>query len=366
MKNFIIALFFLAAFGNSWAQDLRFSYATQSTGTDTEIKVFVSNVGIGGTPVENLAGFTVNLYYDNGESTLTGFDTSPATSLGWSVLTTTSILFLANSNSAVTTTHTGYGTINVIDGNGLGIDIDKTGPVHILTINFDDTPGTALPSATWLASTVDNHPALQYVGNDFVGHNVISTPVPGSFPVEFLEFEAEPMENSATLLTWATASELNNRGFEIERSEANDPANRQWKKIGFVAGEGTVSSVTEYGFVDPSPYRGENLYRLRQIDFDGAFEYSDVRSVRFEGIDGLNVYPNPATDIFYVEFGELLQGPETVQYTLMDQRGRTVIEGEFDTRVTSNVSIAHVPEGVYLLKVVQGNNIMEKRVVKLN
>lgn len=361
MKNLLITLFVLGAFGTTWAQDLRFSYSSQSTGTTSEVKIFVTNVGLND---ENLAGYTVNFYYDNSESTLTGFDTSPAAALGWNVNAPFNP-FIANSNPAVSITHTGYGTINVIDQNVVGTDIDKTGPVHILTINFDDTPGSALPSATWLASTADNHLALQYVGNDFVGHSVISTPTPGSFPVELLDFEAETLEDRASLLSWVTASELNNKGFEIERADGRD-LSRQWERIGFVEGKGTTSNTTEYAFIDPVPYRRENLYRLRQVDFDGAFVYSDVRSVRFVAIDGLNVYPNPTTDILYVEFSGSLQNIDSALYTLMDQRGRVIFSGEFDTRVVSPVSLASIPEGIYMLKVVQAGTTMEKRVIKID
>jgi hypothetical protein len=115
--------------------------------------------------------------------------------------------------------------------------------------------------------------------------------------VEFTRFEAKKKEKNVSL-EWETASEKDNTGFEIEQS--TDGSN--WRTIGFVDGQGTTSDVNQYSFIDQTPFLGDNYYRLKQIDFDGKFEYSEVRQVFFDqGVsDIVYIYPNPVDDHFTV------------------------------------------------------------------
>lgn len=100
----------------------------------------------------------------------------------------------------------------------------------------------------------------------------IETPVAqdfGAVPVELVVFEAE-VQHTDVILTWKTATESNNFGFDVERRPA---ATEAWQKIGFVAGQGTTTELTSYEFVDRNLQAGTYDYRLKQIDTDGAFEY---------------------------------------------------------------------------------------------
>ena len=95
------------------------------------------------------------------------------------------------------------------------------------------------------------------------------------------------------MLDWSTTSEANNKGFEIQRSVDA----RTWATLGTVEAkqlDGNSSVLQRYSFMDATPAAGINYYRLKQTDFDGAFEYSKVVTIRF-GADGqpLFVYPNP-------------------------------------------------------------------------
>ena len=108
-------------------------------------------------------------------------------------------------------------------------------------------------------------------------------------PVELTRFEVESAGN-AVQLYWETATEINNSGFEIERSNNA----KDWEPISFVEGQGNRTETTNYSFEDNSPHAGWNYYRLKQIDFDGHFEYSDVRSIAFSSSGNFRVYPNPA------------------------------------------------------------------------
>ncbi|MFN3694220.1 MAG: T9SS type A sorting domain-containing protein, partial [Ignavibacterium sp.] len=110
-------------------------------------------------------------------------------------------------------------------------------------------------------------------------------------PVELTSFTAS-LEKEGVQLVWTTASELNNHGFEIQRS-----ANKSdFTTIGFVKGHGSTTQVQNYSFLDRSAFEGKYYYRLKQIDFNGLYNFSDVIEVDVRSIDNFALeqnYPNP-------------------------------------------------------------------------
>ena len=113
----------------------------------------------------------------------------------------------------------------------------------------------------------------------------------GGIPVELINFSVKVKETEV-VLEWITATEINNSGFEIERkSEKED-----WVKIGFVPGHGTTTEKMNYQFTDRPEDAGEYVYRLKQIDFDGTFEYSNEVAVEYTPEFSFSLeqnYPNP-------------------------------------------------------------------------
>ena len=119
-----------------------------------------------------------------------------------------------------------------------------------------------------------------------------SCPLP--LPVEIGEFVLSA-QNGAVDLRWSTISELNNAGFEVQRSL--DGAN--WKTLGFIKGNGTTFEVHEYAFKDFRPGPGVNFYRLFVKDFDGMGAFTDILSAKvnaFELNGKFELFPNPAVD----------------------------------------------------------------------
>ena len=113
-----------------------------------------------------------------------------------------------------------------------------------------------------------------------------------ALPVELEDFTATA-ENHMSLLRWSTASETDNDHFDIERS-----ANAiDWTKIGSKKGAGTTSAQTDYTMVDVAPLSDANYYRLKQVDVDGQFVYTDIREVTFDNLqeNKLSMYPNPVS-----------------------------------------------------------------------
>jgi len=105
----------------------------------------------------------------------------------------------------------------------------------------------------------------------------------GALPVELTTFTATTTTNNVQL-NWTTATEVNNYGFEILRQTRlpeGKGQNDRWSLLGFVEGHGNSNSPKEYSFVDESVFPGLYQYRLKQIDTDGSFEYSEIIEVQF-------------------------------------------------------------------------------------
>jgi hypothetical protein len=141
-------------------------------------------------------------------------------------------------------------------------------------------------------------------------------------PVELSSFTADILDNEVQL-NWETASEINNRGFEIEKNQKSKVSewipsgkNQNWEKIGFVEGKGTTSESQNYSFIDKNLTTGVYQYRLKQIDYDGSFRIYDPVEVDFGIVKEYSLeqnYPNPFN-------------PETVIKYSIPNSGRVVIK----------------------------------------
>ncbi len=120
--------------------------------------------------------------------------------------------------------------------------------------------------------------------NSMPEYNVVCTNP--ALPVELISFVVNVNENKV-VLNWKTATEVDNYGFSIERASdysstpLNSRGEKEWVEIGFVQGHGNSSSPKEYSFVDNNPANGILHYRLKQIDNNGDFEYSEVERISF-------------------------------------------------------------------------------------
>lgn len=135
-------------------------------------------------------------------------------------------------------------------------------------------------------------------------------------PVTWLGFEAEALPKGHSRLNWSTATESNNKGFEIQYAADG----RSFETIAFVAGEGTTTAPQRYQYTDTAPRIGKAYYRLQQVDYDGTTTYSAIVSVEHQPANGaFALYPNPATDWLQLPRG--LQGT----LTLRTATGKTVL-----------------------------------------
>ncbi len=161
-------------------------------------------------------------------------------------------------------------------------------------------------------------------------------------PVEWLTFEAERVDADNVLLTWSTASEKDNKGFEVQRRLEHED---EFAVVGFIPGQGNSVNITRYQFTDPNAYEGLSYYRLKQVDFNGTFEYSEIRVVSGIRKDGglvKNIINMPHRTVITLNNDA---GP--VQMRLMAVDGRVVQEGRYVGNVEINKEI--LSKGGYVL-----------------
>jgi len=157
-----------------------------------------------------------------------------------------------------------------------------------------------------------------------------------ALPVKLLNFTAKKIDET-NLLRWSTTTEINNSGFEIERSVDA----RKFEKIGFLEGKGESSNLEAYQFVDESPV-SVSYYRLKQIDVDEKFTYSRIVQVSSDD-QALKLYPNPAKDIFTIE--STGNGKSIDIYNL---KGIKILEKPVLNSQT--VSTVNWPAGAYIIR----------------
>jgi len=204
--------------------------------------------------------------------------------------------------------------------------------------------------------------------NDVTLNTVTSVPVaPADFfrswtltdknfplPIELLYFTATPLPGgvgggSSVLSQWATASEINNNYFVVERTI--DGINYEF--VAHVAGAGNSNSILNYSAIDAAPYQGVSYYRLKQVDFDDSYTYSQLVSINLEGLEIIIIYPNPASDYFDYLIGS--SQADIVIISVVNTLGQTVIKTEenIDKGITKKqLNVSSLANGTYMLIII--------------
>jgi hypothetical protein len=188
-------------------------------------------------------------------------------------------------------------------------------------------------------------------------------------PVELSGFGARKNDQGDVLVTWVTASENNTSHFEIELARGNeDFRQNHFVKIGAVNSMGNSNSAQHYSFVDVEANKyGVRYYRLKIIDIDGTFTYSEVRSVVFDDEIKWKVYPNPSSGLFEVVI-QAADGDD-VMIKVHDLNGRLVREIKlkataFVQKIMVDLEGSKYSAGMYLLEVSAGQRKQVFRVIK--
>lgn len=173
-----------------------------------------------------------------------------------------------------------------------------------------------------------------------------------SVPVELSSFTADAADGNVNL-NWKTESEKNNSGFEVERLKDYKIAKLQdWEKIGFVEGQGTTTEENSYSFVDNEISSGQYQYRLKQIDYDGSFKYSDVVQVGVSAPQEFSLqqnYPNPFNPSTKIKYS--VPQLSKVQIIIFDALGNEIEPLVNKEKQAGTYEItwdaANLPSGVY-------------------
>lgn len=174
-------------------------------------------------------------------------------------------------------------------------------------------------------------------------------------PVRIANFSVQKQLNSSRI-SWTTEQEINSREFVIERS--NDQ--RNWAAIATVAAAGTSLTRINYSFIDATPLKGINFYRLRMVDLDNRAENSATKSVMFGNADVVLITPNPAATFATVYMGK--SDNSLTEIIVTDMNGRQV-ERVRTADQTHRLETAKYSKGVYVIKVISGTNISTSKLV---
>jgi hypothetical protein len=199
--------------------------------------------------------------------------------------------------------------------------------------------------------------------------------IQNSVPIELVSFNAEII-NSQVMLKWSTASEKNNRGFEIERLVGDrQNAISKWNKIGFVEGKGTSSIYNFYSFQENAVLNGKIEYRLKQIDFNGSFSYSSVIIVEnkniFEGFSLGQNYPNPFNPSTRIQYQ--VSSYSRVSILVYDVLGNEIVKladeykpaGSYEVEFNPPSRIFQPASGVYYYQLKAGLFTETKKMILL-
>ncbi|MEO8862340.1 MAG: T9SS type A sorting domain-containing protein [Ginsengibacter sp.] len=179
-------------------------------------------------------------------------------------------------------------------------------------------------------------------------------------PVTFLNFDGLLVDNKANL-TWSTATELNNTGFQVQKSSDG----QGFSTIGFVKGAGNSSLIQTYNYTDIKVLSGYNYYRLKQVDIDGNFNYSSTIRLDFKNFDWA-IFGNPISSNSWIQ----LQVAKTSKvafaiYTIDGKPVKIIDKGTLSTGTYSiPLDLGNIPAGIYIVKLVSDKQTFTKKVIK--
>lgn len=241
-----------------------------------------------------------------------------------------------------------------------------------------------LPPQIVAGSTITNVPFGGTEVAPFVGTGSLTIPFPVDYdrlniivvysditPVELTSFTGS-VQGDGVLLQWETATELNNQGFEIERSSST----QEWSKIGYVPGFGTTTERKTYSYMDNNVSEGKYYYRLKQLDFDGSFAYSDEVEVLVDltptNFELFQNYPNPFNPTTTIQF----QLPEAsdvsiVIYDMLGQQVKVLFADNIQSGKYSvewngeNNAGSKMSSGSYIYRMTAGDFVETKEMILL-
>jgi len=180
-------------------------------------------------------------------------------------------------------------------------------------------------------------------------------------PIQLISFDVES-KGHYNLLTWLTASEINNDFFTIEKSKDG----QIFEVVGIVDGAGNSNTIRTYDTIDKNPYQGTSYYRLKQTDYDGQFAYSQLVAVNVIGaFENVAIFPNPILGVGYLSFSAAANSTTTVW--IYDISGRKVWSKDYGTNKGANqltLETNELSQGMYFLTMSNGEENTTLKFIK--
>jgi hypothetical protein len=200
--------------------------------------------------------------------------------------------------------------------------------------------------------------------NDIILKTATLSVIP-PIPVELTSFTAS-VSNNSVVLNWITATELNNYGFEVERSEKVEARGETWEKIGFVIGAGTTTEPQIYTFNDKMVTTGKYLYRLKQIDNDGTFEYSNTIEVSVMEPTQFSLeqnFPNPFNPSTRISWQSPIGSWQSLKvYDLLGNELATLVNEYREAgKYEINFDASLLSSGIYIYKLQAGDFLQVRK-----
>jgi len=184
-------------------------------------------------------------------------------------------------------------------------------------------------------------------------------------PVELTSFTAETNAFNV-ILNWQTATEVNNYGFDVERKITKG----DWSKIGFVEGHGNSNSSKSYKFTDNKPFGSSKfIYRLKQVDNDGTYEYSDEIEVEIVPAEFAiyQNYPNPFNPTTKIRYQLPKESKVIIKiYDILGSEVVTLLNEKKEPGVYEvDFMASHLPSGTYIYRIIAGKFVETKKMILL-
>jgi len=235
----------------------------------------------------------------------------------------------------------------------LGTGADVNNPVKKDFWGYDPTTNTWTQEVDFVTDThfaagfsIGTYGYIQVPGNT----NNFWQYTPTLLPLVLINFTIQK-ENSGVKLLWQTATEQNTSQFIIEHSTNGE----SFSSLGIITTTGNSSSIKNYFFTDAQPLTGTNFYRLKMVDRDGKFTYSNIIAVIIDGKNiSFQIFPNPARNILFVQVnGE----NENATIQIIDATGKKLKEQKVTLNGNTSLSfdIKNLPKGMYNLLLLKKN-----------
>ena len=241
---------------------------------------------------------------------------------------------------------------------------------HPMVYAYDPTDGSFVSACDISSQPNANEWSMSYTNGMFISANSAEDTwyawtIDEGVPVELTSFTANVVNNNVNL-NWATATETNNQGFEIQRKSDNT----EFEQVGYVAGFGTTTEPKSYSFSDANVSAGNYTYRLKQMDFDGSFEYSDEVNVEVLTPGSFELsqnYPNPFNPSTTIKYSL----PENsfvnlAVYNLLGENVRTLVnEVQNAGNYNLNFDASGLTSGTYVYRLSTASGTLTQKMVLL-